>query len=238
MYTDIVPACSDVPSGGLARMSRVLDSFDGPGRLTLTQVVSRTGLPRSSAHRMLESLVEQRWLHREANEYELGGRLIELGATAVHQNRLRQAGAPIVRRLHELTGYVVHFGILDGADVIYLDKLGGRLAPQLPTRIGGRYPAHSSATGKALLACSPSDDSELKSHPELQAVRETGLAYETHRFAGGVGSIATPVGEVGDVSAAISICGPTHTLPFDRRHVAPLHVAARAMQKALKGLRP
>jgi len=48
---------STTPSAVIDRVSLVLDAFDGPGRLTLAQVVRRTGLPRSSAHRMLERLV-------------------------------------------------------------------------------------------------------------------------------------------------------------------------------------
>jgi DNA-binding IclR family transcriptional regulator len=48
------------PSAVIDRVSLVLDAFDGPGRLTLAQIVRRTGLPRSSAHRMLERLVQLR----------------------------------------------------------------------------------------------------------------------------------------------------------------------------------
>ena len=53
---------STTPSAVIDRVSLVLDAFDGPGRLTLAQIVRRTGLPRSSAHRMLERLVQLRWL--------------------------------------------------------------------------------------------------------------------------------------------------------------------------------
>ena len=78
------PATADsTPTAILERISLVLDAFDGPGRLTLAQVVRRTGLPRSSAHRMLERLVEMRWLRREGRDYELGTRLMELGSIAV-----------------------------------------------------------------------------------------------------------------------------------------------------------
>ena len=76
------------PSAVLDRVSLVLDAFDGVGRLTLAQIVRHTGLPRSSAHRMLERLVSMRWLHREGRDYMLGLRLMELGSLAVHQDRL------------------------------------------------------------------------------------------------------------------------------------------------------
>ena len=81
----------ETPSAVIDRISLVLDAFEGPGRLTLAQIVRRTGLPRSSAHRMLERLVQLRWLRRSGRDYELGMRLVELGSLAVHQDRLVRA---------------------------------------------------------------------------------------------------------------------------------------------------
>ena len=77
----------ETPSAVIDRVSLVLDAFDGPGRLNLAQIVRRTGLPRSSAHRLLERLVALRWLRRNGRDYELGMRLVELGSLAVHQDR-------------------------------------------------------------------------------------------------------------------------------------------------------
>src|SRR6201995_3661929 len=88
------------PSAVIGRVSLVLDAFDGPGRLSLAQVVRRTGLPRSSAHRMLQRLVQLRWLRRQGRDYELGMRLVELGSLAVHQDRLHRAATPLLGELH------------------------------------------------------------------------------------------------------------------------------------------
>ncbi|WP_433702728.1 IclR family transcriptional regulator [Prescottella equi] len=224
------------PTAILERVSLVLDTFDGPGRLTLAQVVKRTGLPRSSAHRILERLVDMRWLRREGRDYELGTRLMELGSIAVHQNRLHIAAAPILQELHRVTGYVVHLGVLDGTDVLYLDKVGGRLAAELPTRVGSRYPARNSAIGKALLAYTPGGSEDLLDFtPELHKVREMGVAYEVSQISGGIGMIAVPVGPIGGVTAAISICGPTTHLKFDHRHTAPVRMAAASILQAMTG---
>src|SRR3954462_1741374 len=92
-------AATETPSAVIDRISLVLDAFDGPGRLTLAQIVRRTGLPRSSTHRMLERLVKLRWLRRDGRDYELGMRLVELGSLAVHQDRLHRAAMPL---LHDL----------------------------------------------------------------------------------------------------------------------------------------
>ena len=112
------------PSAVIDRISLVLDAFDGPGRLTLAQIVRRTGLPRSSAHRMLERLVQLRWLRRSGRDYELGMRLVELGSLAVHQDRLVRAATPLLGELHRATGLLVHLAVLDGSDVVYLEKIG------------------------------------------------------------------------------------------------------------------
>jgi DNA-binding IclR family transcriptional regulator len=143
---------STTPSAVIDRVSLVLDAFDGPGRLTLAQIVRRTGLPRSSAHRMLERLVQLRWLRRSGRDYELGMRLVELGSLAVHQDRLHRAAIPLLHDLHRATGLVVHLAVLDGADVVYLEKIGDRMTAAIPTRVGGRQPAHCAAVGKAMLA--------------------------------------------------------------------------------------
>src|SRR6185437_5320946 len=140
------------PTAVIDRISLVLDAFEGPGRLTLAQIVRRTCLPRSSAHRMLERLVQLRWLRRSGRDYELGMRLVELGSLAVHQDRLVRAAGPLLAELHRATGLVVHLAVLDGADVVYLDKVGDRMIGALPTRVGARQPAHCTAVGKAILA--------------------------------------------------------------------------------------
>src|ERR1700734_220570 len=141
-------ADSCTPSAVIDRISLVLDAFEGPGRLTLAQIVRRTGLPRSSAHRMLERLVQLRWLRRSGRDYELGMRLVELGSLAVHQDRLVRAASPLLGELHRATGLVVHLAVLDGGDVVYLEKVGDRFASAIPTRVGGRQPAHCTAVGK------------------------------------------------------------------------------------------
>jgi len=152
---------STTPSAVIDRVSLVLDAFDGPGRLTLAQVVRRTGLPRSSAHRMLERLVQLRWLRRSGRDYELGMRLVELGSLAVHQDRLHRAATPLLHDLHRATGLVVHLAVLDASDVVYLEKIGDRMAAAIPTRVGGRQPAHCAAVGKAMLAALEAGEVDL-----------------------------------------------------------------------------
>jgi len=229
----------ETPSAVIDRVSLVLDAFDGPGRLTLAQIVRRTGLPRSSAHRMLERLVQLRWLRRDGRDYELGMRLVELGSLAVHQDRLHRAAIPLLHDLHRATGLVVHLAVLDGTDVMYLEKIGDRMIAAIPTRVGGRQPAHCTAVGKAILAYNDDADADLAIRKtkysissasqlvaELAKVRAHGVAFEREETVPGFGCVAAPIGGPGAAVAAVSVCGVMCRMKFDQRLAAPVRMTA------------
>ncbi|MCV7107740.1 MULTISPECIES: IclR family transcriptional regulator [Mycolicibacterium] len=244
---------TETPSAVIDRISLVLDAFDGPGRLTLAQVVRRTGLPRSSAHRMLERLVQLRWLRRDGRDYELGMRLVELGSLAVHQDRLHRAAIPKLHELHAATGLVVHLAVLDGTDVVYMEKVGNRMAAAIPTRVGGRQLAHCTAVGKAMLALADEDDVDvlgsdfiprltkysISTHVQLRAellkVRSHGIAFDREESLPGFGCVAAAIGDPGEAVAAVSVCGPMNRMMFDQRLVAPVRMAAMNIWRAVEG---
>lgn len=243
---------TETPSAVIDRVSLVLDAFEGPGRLTLAQIVRRTGLPRSSAHRMLERLVQLRWLRRSGRDYELGMRLVELGSLAVHQDRLHKAAIPMLHELHAATGLVVHLAVLEGPDVVYMEKVGNRLAAAIPTRVGGRQPAHCAAVGKAMLAfiggLNPDTETTTLSRrtkysistpaqlqTELAKVRSHGVAFDREESLPGFGCVAAPIGDPGEAVAAVSVCGPMSQMKFDQRLVAPVRMAAMGIWRAVEG---
>lgn len=237
------------PSAVIDRVSLVLDAFDGPGRLTLAQIVRRTGLPRSSAHRMLERLVQLRWLRRNGRDYELGMRLVELGSLAVHQDRMHRAAIPLLHDLHRATGLVVHLAVLDGSDVVYLEKIGDRMTTAIPTRVGGRQPAHCAAVGKAILADTQSSDAvdlsagktkysistPAQLNAELARVRAHGVAFDKEESLAGFGCVAAPIGSPGEAVAAVSVCGPMNMMKFDQRLVAPVRMTAMGIWRNIEG---
>lgn len=251
-------ADAGTPSAMIDRVALILDAFDERGCLTLAQIVSHTNLPRSSAHRMLERLVQLRFLGRRGRHYELGMRLIELGHLAVHQDQVRRAAAPFLWDLHRVTGLVVHLAILDGVDVVYLDKVGDRLAAVLPSRIGGRRPAHCTAVGKALLAnagqsgladfgtdllrrqTNYSISTRTQLCDELTKVRARGYAFEREESVPGFGCVAVPIGDTEKTVAAVSVCGPVDRIRFDHRLATPVRMTAVRIWHNLddSGVRP
>ncbi|MDN5894652.1 MAG: IclR family transcriptional regulator [Nocardioides sp.] len=230
------------PPSMAERMTLILDAFTGPEvRLTLEDVARATNLPRSTTHRILDQLVQLSWLEHTSFGYALGRRSLRLGGTGrLSSNDLRAAAAPYLHELMVRTGLVVHLAVLDSGEVHYLDKMGGRFAGAVPSRVGGRAPAHATALGKAMLAWLEAEEvdeifgealarntgktiGELSAlHHELHRIRTRGgLAFERgecfSKIACAAASVRGPEGPI----AAVSVVGEA-SVPLER--VAPLVV--------------
>lgn len=241
----------DLPSSMVERMTRILDAFDShTSRLSLEEVACRAQLPRSTTYRILHQLVRLDWVEHASFGYGLGRRSLGLGGGDRH-GRIRAAAAPLLHELHLQTGMVVHLTVLDGGDSLYLDKIGGRFATCLPSRVGGHAPAYSTAGGKAILAwLEPEIIDDLYGRPlrqctdrtiadpaalhhELNRIRlRSGLAFDEGESVRGISCVGVAVrGHDGPV-AAVSLCGETRTARLER--IAPLVVdAAREVTRTL-----
>ncbi|OKH80686.1 hypothetical protein EB75_20040 [Mycobacterium sp. ST-F2] len=242
-----------LPSAVLERASLVLGTFDGPGRLTFTQIVQRTGLPRTSVHPILEHLVELGWLRRNGRDYELGYRLAELGYLAIHQDRLHRAARPFLWDLHQATGYVVNLAILDGLDVVHLDTVGDRTAIMATSGAGRRHPAHSSAMGRAMLAHAPAGrlaaveaamsgarvvgihDRPGVLREELAMVRARGFADHRDEMPSGMACLAAPIGRGAEICAAVSVSGEASRMASDHQLATPVQMTAARIWRAYSG---
>jgi DNA-binding IclR family transcriptional regulator len=245
------------PVSMIERMTLVLDAFDGGSPwLTLQQLTERSGLPRSTAHRILDQLVRLRWLDHVGGGYRLGLRALELGGLAVAHNELREATAPLLHDLHVRTSATVHLGVLDHLDVVWLDRVSGGSTGGIAARTGGRTPAHATAAGKAILAWTDPRqvdamfrDKLVGRTPrtlttmelltqELIAVRSRGgLAFEREEAAPGVVSVAAPLRGSGRAVAAVSLSGDARRTDLNR--LAPLvQATARQASSALFPLDP
>ncbi|WP_137723377.1 IclR family transcriptional regulator [Prescottella subtropica] len=241
------------PIAVIDRVAVLLDAFQDVDRLTLSELSRRSGLPRSSTHRMLVQLVRLGWVRRHGHAYELGMKMLELGSLAQHHDRVHRAALPVLHELHNATGLVVHLAVLDGTDVLYLEKLGGRFTLAVPSRVGGRQPAHRTAIGKALLAHSRIDAAAVLPAPvagptphsindaarlrvELARIREQSIAQDRDETAVGVSCVAAAIGDARHTVGAISVCGPTASINSSAL-VAPVRMAALATWRHLSGTR-
>ncbi|MFD4259210.1 IclR family transcriptional regulator [Streptomyces sp. NPDC058534] len=218
------PAPEVAPLSLLRKAEKVLAAFDGTAPwLSLTEVIRRSGLPRSSAHRILDQLVQLRWLEREGRDYRMGMRILEHGGLAAHHNRLLRAALPKLDALHEATGKLVQLYVLDDIEVVCLERIGSLDAHVVPTRVGARLPAHCTAAGKAVLGFGDPAGVErvveaglhprthrTVTHPslfrtELMSVRDRGIAYDLEGTYPGLMCAAVPLRGAGRAIAAVSV---------------------------------
>lgn len=239
------------PTGGLDRAAALLDSFDENHReLSLAALVRRSGLPRSTVHRLAERMIRLGWLDKPADTYRVGTRIFEMSGLVPVRHELREAALPFLQDLYAATRTTVQLGILDGAQVVIVEKITGHQAMPMLSQVGARIPAHCSSLGRAILAFSTPEavaaviaaglvprtsrtvTSEVGLRRELAAVPDRGWAVEREEGNIGVACLAAPVfNHDGAVAAALSVTGPTAMVRPDRMGPA-VRLAAAAASRA------
>ncbi|MGH3220538.1 MAG: IclR family transcriptional regulator, partial [Streptosporangiaceae bacterium] len=211
-----------------ARLLKVFRSRETD--LGVSELARRLGLGKSTVHRLLTTLASEGLIEQNPRTggYRLGLMMFELGqAVRVHMD-LHAAVGPVLGDLRAQTGESSQVGVLDGDEVVYVDRLESAHSLRLFTETGRRVPVHCTSSGKVLLAHLP----EARRHAVLRAIPLTALTPHTitdrDRFAAelarvrrrgwaeavnereiGVASIAAPIhGAGGEVVAAISIGVP------------------------------
>lgn len=125
------------------------------GRETLAELTKAAGLSRSTAHRLLASLVEHGYLSYDLRRYELGYRLLELGEKKKRSLRFLDALQPTLRKYADATSDTIHVAMLDGADIVLIERVAGHRELQIRSFVGQRAPAYAAAVGKALIGRQP-----------------------------------------------------------------------------------
>ncbi|MEU4650135.1 IclR family transcriptional regulator [Nocardia fluminea] len=236
----------------LERAAAVLACFPGGAALTLDEVSARTGLPRSTTHRLLVELSGLGWTKRVDNRFELGMALFELGERVALKHRLRSAALPFMQDLYAVTGQTVHLAVRDGTDAVYVEKIHGHSALPLPSQTGGRLPLTCTAVGKALLATESAEvQADILNRPlrsytrhsitdpkllarQLDDVRRNGVALEREESALGGSCLAAPVLAAGQPVAALSVSVPSAR--FTPELLAPaVRTAVLALGRVLSG---
>lgn len=250
--TDWSPAVEKSrPPSMAARMTLIMEAFEPfNARLLLDEITERTKLPRSTTHRILDQLVQFGWVEHTPEGYGMGWRTMKYRSHDSINGRIRAEAAPLLHDLQMRTGMVVHLAVLDGSSIHYLDKLGGRAAVNVPSRVGGSNAAHGTALGKSMLAwLDPEELDELYKDGLPQTTRNTitdtqmlyaelgrirrrgGLAYESGESFDGVACVAAAIRGRREPLASISLVGRAQD-PLER--MAPLVLdAARQVSEAL-----
>ncbi len=138
----------------LQRVVRILAAFTPEtSALTVTAIARRSGLPQATASRLVAEMVALGLLSREpGGRVRVGVRLWELAQRAAPTLQLREAAMPFMEDLHGVVGHSVQLGVLDGDEVLFVERLAAPDAVINITRIAGRLPLHASSSGLVLLA--------------------------------------------------------------------------------------
>jgi len=221
-------ATGSAHSQSLERGLSILSAFrSGRPLLGVSEIGRELGLGRSTTHRYVATLATLGYLQQDVatKKYRLGPRVLDLGFSAINSMELRELAAPHLRRLSDETGYTVNMAILDGLDIVYVERCRSTQAGQreidLNLHVGARLPAYCTSLGKVLLAWLPPQEqsaaldqvdfsrrgpntitSRSALTAELARVRVAGFAINNEELAYGLRSIAAPILDHQDAAAA------------------------------------
>lgn len=227
----------------------------------VSELARKLQLAKSTVHRLLTTLAEEELVERNprTGRYRLGLKMWELGTLAAGHLTLHEAAAPYLDDLRNRTRETVHIAVLDGTEVVYVERRESPQTLRLFGRVGHRNYAHCTSTGKVLLAFLPPEERQRRVAAmdlpaktpytitdrdrlleELAAVRKRGYAVNVNESELGIASVAAPIlDRTGGVVAAVSTAGPLTRFegPAMRQFAEMTVDAARAISERL-GYRP
>jgi DNA-binding IclR family transcriptional regulator len=219
------------------RSLAILTAFTGEGpELTLDEISLRTNLPKSTAHRLIQTLMAAGFLERgrQGGSYRLSVTAAQLGTIAL-RDRTREAICEVIIRLRNETGETVGLSVLEGAQMVVVERLVSRHQLRYNLQLGSRLPAHATSSGKVLLADRPEHElRRLFASPRLAAftprtiasldalvahlaeVGAAGYAIDDEEYLAGLRCISVPVRDLhGNVTHALGIAGVAARLTVD-----------------------
>ncbi|GAA0579519.1 IclR family transcriptional regulator [Actinomadura livida] len=214
------------------RVADVLLLFaGGPRSLGVSAISRELGVSKAVVHRILRSLVSREMLEDDpgTGRYRLGSAAVALGVSALRGSNVRDAAAPVLRRLRNETGETTTLSGLVGDERVYLDQFESPHEVRMTVEVGRRFPLHAGSSGKAILAFLPEERREaVLARPraaltartvtgaaelrgELAAIAAEGTAVSLGERLPDAASVAAPLpGPDGAVHGSISVCGPLH----------------------------
>lgn len=218
-------ADAKVLAKGLKLLEELATSAQGKTALELADLL---GVHKSNVYRYLNTLLEAGYIQSDNHgRYRLGRKILELGSRLLLQMPLRETARPFLLKLSAETEKTVHLCVLDGPEVVYLDKVETQRSLPIMSRIGGRAPAYCTGVGKALLSGLPTEQvvSLLRSFPllrktaatitdplqlleELKLTAARGYAIDNGEHEEGIKCVAALIrGNGGEIMGAISLTG-------------------------------
>ena len=219
-------------------MALLSELADAGAPLTLTDLIRRTGLPKSTTHRILSILDNERLAQfdPDSRTYRIGYRFMSLAFTMWQNLDLRRAAIDEMRRLSEESRENTHLAVLDGPEIVYIDRVEAHPVTRLKSAVGNRASVHCTALGKAIMAFLPPKRHEeiMRSvtfdrvadgtitdpkayRADLETVRQRGFAVAVREHQSDVTGVAAPIRDFrNEVVGAVAISIPLFRTDDDR----------------------
>ncbi len=235
----------------LERACDVLEVLAGTrDKLGLSDIARQSSLSKTTAHRILQTLVKRGYAtHEQSQGYAIGPKLFELATSRIDALDLQTEAKPRIVTLSRALDLTSYLGVMDGPFISIIEKETYARTDDDFTQVGRRYPAHCSSMGKCMLACLSSHDlDDLLSgfdlvaftphtitdkdafRQHLRQVREQGWASDIEESRLDHRCVAAPVFDYrGDAIAVIGVSGSNDELPDEQIETIAAHVVHAAM---------
>lgn len=241
----------------VAKAMKLLDILaESPVPLTLAELSTKTGWPKSTVHGLLSTMRESSVIAQDdEGRYMLGIRLFEYGCTLSSSWTILETAKPYIQHISYHTGEAVFLSILDRGEIITLDRADNRTGLQTSAEMGCRLPIHCTSQGKLFLAYMNEQEqenilrrTELREYTnhtitslsalrkEFDVIRQQGYAIENGEYKKGLRSVAAPIfDQDGKVRYAIGIIGMFRQIESEQfvRAISVVKETASKISKAL-----
>lgn len=238
---------------GLTLLEMIGDARDGA---TVTDLAVNSGLDKGTVSRLLGTLRDAGWANQstEDRRYRLAGKALALSHDYTNRVDLRALAMPLLSQLRDEWNETVHLGVIEGTDVVYVERLEPSAAVRVVSVVGQRLPIARTAMGKAFLSALPADERQRRAreqhlvpHTEhtitdpdkfladLVASARRGYAVDAEENDPEITCVGSAVTDVtGRPIATISVSGPSYRM---KRRVAKIGkstaIAAASISAAL-----
>jgi len=237
----------------VSRALEILEMFQGGiESLGITEIAERLGISKAATYALVSTMVQKNFLRQDNNSrrYQLGFKVLQLGAMFINQSELGRAASPWAINLSERWGESVNISVLAADSALIVHRYEPKEPFLLYPQPGSTMPLYCTAAGKVLLAFSPADvrDAYLRQAPfprrtpytiykkrdlarELKTITEQGYAEDHEETLVGVACIAAPIRDKsGTVIAALSLTGSRARMEEQGWEEIVKHVKTAAMQ--------
>ena len=220
------------------RAVRILECFSEEKKeLKLTEISERLGLNKSTVHGIISTLKYHGFISQdeETQKYKLGIRFVGFGDLVINSMNIRNAAVPVIDKVCEKIEETVHLAMLDGTDVVWIEKRECNKSIKTSTTIGARLPAYTTADGKIMICYQNKDKiknylpKRIPQHTKntitnkaefikrLFEVKNKGYTIDNEEYVEGLKCVAAPIFDhEGKVRFSLSTTGPAFRMNDER----------------------